>query len=339
MHYDIGRLGDRFVAYWYEEDGKRVRIRLDASSKDEAKAEGLRVWENYQRSQAGGLLMEDLKKRYGNYLGDRKTGIQLAQFWKVMGPIIGPYRPEEIDDDVVKDYLDHRQQVTIARRGKPLSNGTLRAEVNMIQNIMNYGVRKQIIKGCVKLDKPMQPAPMDRWLDRPEIDLLLAEMASTPHLYTATLLMLATAGRVTAVLDLTWDRVHFEENYIDLRIDPRQPAKGRARVPMNDGIRAHLLELRERSESSHVVAYRGKPIDKISKGFKMHCVAAGLPDVSPHVLRHTAAVHMVAAGCEIPRVAQYLGHSDISTTFRIYGRFAPKHLVKEAEAVDFITKH
>ena len=339
MHFEIGRLNDRYVAYWYEEDRKRVRIRLDASSKNEAKAEGLRVWESYQRANGGGMLMHDLQKRYANYLGDRRTGRQLKQFWKTMGPVIGPYRPEEVSDEVVSGYLEQRQESAIKRRGKPLSNGTLFAEVNMIQNILNYGKKKNIIERCISLEKPIRPAPKDRWLCRPEIDRLLSEMEKVPHLYTATLLMLSTAGRVGAILELTWDRVHFDKDSINLKVGSKDaPRKGRAHIPMNEGLRAHLLDLYERRESDYVVAFRGKSVSSISKAFKAHCRAAGLGDVSPHVLRHTAAVHMVAAGCAMDRVSQYLGHSSVFVTASIYGRFAPEHLVEESKVVDFITK-
>lgn len=339
MQYEIGRLHGGYVVYWYEEDGKRVRLRLDASSKNEAKAEALRLWENYRNSSGQGLLMSDLKKRYTNYLGDRVTGRQLNEFWKFMGPVIGPYRPEDVNDDVVSDYIRQRQESVMKRRGKPLSNGTLFAEVNMIQNILNYGKKKNIIEKCVSLNKPIRPAPRDRWLRRPEIDRLLIEVEKVPHLYTATLLMLATAGRVGAVLELTWDRVNFEERSIDLKVGGEgAPRKGRAKIPMNDGLYAHLLELYRERECDHVVAFRGKSISTVSKAFKAHCREAELGDVSPHVLRHTAAVHMVAAGCEMARVSQYLGHSSLSVTFKIYGRFAPEHLLKEAQVVDFVSK-
>jgi len=40
---------------------------------------------------------------------------------------------------------------------------------------------------------------------------------------------------------------------------------------------------------------------------------AGLADVSPHVLRHTAAVHTAEAGISMDEIAQYLGHSALGS--------------------------
>lgn len=61
----------------------------------------------------------------------------------------------------------------------------------------------------------------------------------------------------------------------------------------------------------------------------------GLSDVSPHVLRHTAAVYMAEAGISMDEIAQYLGHSDSRITASTYARYSPEHLRKAASALEF----
>ena len=45
---------------------------------------------------------------------------------------------------------------------------------------------------------------------------------------------------------------------------------------------------------------------------------AGLPDVSPHDLRHSCASVLLAQGVPMKQIQEWLGHSDMSTTANIY---------------------
>lgn len=63
---------------------------------------------------------------------------------------------------------------------------------------------------------------------------------------------------------------------------------------------------------------------------------AGLDPVTPHEARHTYASCMIAAGVNVKSLQEYMGHSNIATTFDLYGHLMPGH---GDEAMDLLNEY
>lgn len=95
-------------------------------------------------------------------------------------------------------------------------------------------------------------------------------------------------------------RSYLEENHIDLRRNPDMPL-------FWNGSRHKLT----RSGITYIVQ---KYADMARE------TASGMPTkISPHIFRHTKAMHMVQANVNPVFIKDYLGHADISTT-EVYAR-------------------
>ncbi|WP_224767627.1 tyrosine-type recombinase/integrase [Paracoccus yeei] len=85
----------------------------------------------------------------------------------------------------------------------------------------------------------------------------LIDHAEAPHIALAIHLLFATAGRVGAVLDLTWERVDMERGIINLRLDDSRTRKGRAIVPINRGLMAALQTAKDATLSGSCLGSGG----------------------------------------------------------------------------------
>jgi integrase len=110
--------------------------------------------------------------------------------------------------------------------------------------------------------------------------------------------------------------------------------KKRAIVPMNDRLKAALLEAYKARTCDYVVEYGGRKIKNVFKGFREAAKKAGV-DASPHILRHSAAVWMAEAGVPMSEISQFLGHSSSKITETVYARYSPTYLSKAASALNF----
>jgi len=177
------------------------------------------------------------------------------------------------------------------------------------------------------LRSPRAWPSLPKFLSLEEVDRLLEQPdTTTPRgLRDKALieLLYATGLRVSELIGLRAGDLNLEEGYLTCvgkgdkqRMVPLgQTAAEWVRRYMREG-RAALVRQRA-SPWLFVNARDGGPLSRVGfwKVLKAYGKAAGLSrDLSPHVLRHSFATHLLERGADLRMIQVMLGHADLSTT-------------------------
>jgi integrase len=221
-----------------------------------------------------------------------------------------------------------------ARRQEGIADATARTELAALGAAMRWAAQPgvKLISEPPKLTLPERPDPRIRWLTRDEAARLVAACRS-PHVRLFIVIGLNTGARSGAILGLTWDRVDLINRLVDFREPGRQRTKKR-RVPaaINDTLFAALTEARAVNTCEHVIEWAGHRVTTVKNGFHEAVVRAGLVDVSPHVLRHTAVTWQLQEGIPVWEVAGFVG-MDPHTVQQVYGHHHSDHTRRAARAL------
>ncbi len=237
--------------------------------------------------------------------------------------------------DDVRAYLGE-----LARRG--LRSATVARRLSAVRQLFRflYAERLRRDDPAAVLEGPKRVRPLPRTLTLGEVDRLLhcagqcdpaaalAERLRAARLACLVELLYATGLRVSELVALPVSAARRDARVIVVR------GKGNKErlVPLNDAAkraRAQYLSLRgEAAAGGSVGEARSKWLfpsfgdsghltrQHFARELKALAAAAGLhaAQVSPHVLRHAFASHLLHNGADLRVVQTLLGHADISTT-------------------------
>ena len=114
-----------------------------------------------------------------------------------------------------------------------------------------------------ELDKPPKPEPKGRHLEIHEVAKLL-RLAQHDHLKMFILLLIATAARPQAILDLKFEQIDLERNLIDLNPKVREEVRNKQRpvVKLPASLKSLLLTQRNHP-NLNVINFKGEAVKSV----------------------------------------------------------------------------
>jgi len=195
-----------------------------------------------------------------------------------------------------------------------------------------------------RLPRSLGLEEVDRLLGAPDRDTSLGQRDAA-----MLELMYATGMRVSELIGLTTGNLHLHAGYLICsgkrsreRVVPVTPEATRSVSTYLDKARGQLLGRKGgpgRGGDRLFVTARGAGLTRQAfwKNLKRYGLQAGIPSarLSPHVIRHSFATHLLEHGADLRSVQKMLGHVDISTTQiythlnrerlkRIYQKYHPR---------------
>ena len=185
-----------------------------------------------------------------------------------------------------------------------------------------------------KLPNVLSPNEIDILIDFYEHDLFISSRNKTIIDF-----MYSTGCRVSELINVEESDIDIEEAFVRLE---GKGSKQRI-VPLGSKVVINLenyLPLRNKDRKNKnnklFISKSYKNLDRtaVFRIIKSTGVKAGInKELYPHILRHSAATHMLEGGCDLRTVQEFLGHSSVSTT-QIYTKVT-KAFLEEA----FIESH
>ena len=272
-------------------------------------------------------FLEQDKKLSSNTLQSYQR--DLKQFRRYIEGCEVPYN--KVDEEVMQNYIEYLEEL-----GKKPS--TISRCIASIRSFYQYVLKK----GKVKKDptKNMQSPKVEKRtpciLTSKEVELLLEQPKDVDLKGIRDKAMLefayATGMRVTEIISLDIDDVNFQEGCVNCRkankqrIIPLGKMSLKALKEYTESAREILLK--DENEKALFVNINGQRLTrqgfwKIIKYYKEQAHIS--KDITPHVLRHSFATHLLQNGADLKAIQTMLGHSDISST-QVYMQFQDEGL-------------
>ena len=237
----------------------------------------------------------------------------------------------KIEQEDIQKYLKSLEKLN-------KKTSTISRNLASIRSFYQYLLRTKKVKidptesiGSPKIEKKAPSV-----LSAQEVELLLEQPKNVDLKGIRDKAMLefayATGMRVTEIISLYLEDVNIEEGYVVCKNGSRQrniPLGSLSLEALKEYIKnARPILVKDEKVKELFVNINGKKLTrqgfwKIVKYYKEQ--AHITKDITPHVLRHSFATHLLQNGADLKAIQTMLGHSDISST-QVYMQFQNENL-------------
>lgn len=224
---------------------------------------------------------------------------------------------------------------------KELSRASINRKISAIRSFFRFLVGESYVEDnpFLLLNQPKKHQRMPKFLHEEEVQAIFDAIdRSTPlghRNFTIIDLLYSCGLRVSELVNLDLDDIHWElnvlrihgkgnkERYVPLHVNAQQTL-----LEYVTKTRPELSVLSRSSTMAVFLNHRGNRLttrgvrDILSRVIKD---AAGISNISPHMLRHSFATHLLDHGADIRSVQALLGHESLSTT-QIYTHISRERL-------------
>ena len=266
---------------------------------------------------------------------------------KILVPKFEGMSIKEISGVHISQYLrglrnDYRKQ-----DGKPLAEKSIKHHYNVLGLIFRYAERQDIIEKnpMKKVDPPkVHKKSVDALTEEEAVRFFDALLACDFEFRCILQVLITTGLRRGECLGLQWADIDFQNATLTVnRATTYTPESGITvaapktahsirTIPVVPSTLSLLKQLQKQQEREHpttlltgafVFSRPGDPFaprdpSAITRHMKRFVRSAGLPDVSPHDLRHSCASLLLSSGADIKSVQEILGLADASTSLNFY---------------------
>jgi len=236
----------------------------------------------------------------------------------------------DLKPDTAHKFLAWRSETNYNSYGKTTTSAsTLRHNLQVLKQmakvaerngwIARAGIWEDVkVKSIAGVNtKIVEPLPVD--LQRKVLEKL---RGMRPEIHDAVLLLLLTGMRVGELENLSPQSLRGNAIFLHGEaVGSMKPLSGKtASAARTLPVCPSIAKIFERGYIF------GSGARNVEQAIKRYSFAKEFPGIHPHRLRHTFAVNkLLSQTASLQMVSYQLGHSDISTTANLYGKFVPEH--------------